>query len=346
MTERLNERDIYFDNLKFVLILLVVVGHFIEPFNFELTTGAVYQWIYSFHMPLFIFVSGYFCKNISYPKYYVNLVSTLLVPYIIFQTLYTLFDYYTLGLERLNFTYFYPYWILWFLFSMMLWKKLLPYLLILKYPLAICIVISLMMGYALDVGYYASISRTLYFFPFFMMGLYFKREWLDTLKTRRNQIISLAALVLGFTLMYILSPVMHTSWFFGSLPYVEFGIDTWYAAGYRLMTYVFTICMGLAVLIMVPGSRLPFTRMGEHTMYVFLLHGFLVKTMLHYGWFEAFDSALGKVLLVVIGTAVTFTLSSSWIKRGFRWIVEPNVQFLIKNRVRFKAKKHQKKEEF
>lgn len=74
MQERLHERDVYFDNLKFILILLVVIGHFMEPFNAERTTQAVYQFIYSFHMPLFIFAAGYFSKSIRYPKYYVNLV--------------------------------------------------------------------------------------------------------------------------------------------------------------------------------------------------------------------------------------------------------------------------------
>lgn len=346
MQERLQERDVYFDNLKFILILLVVVGHFMEPFNGERTTQAVYQFIYSFHMPLFIFAAGYFSKSIRYPKYYVNLVSSLLVPYVIFETLYTLFDFYTQGQDKLNFTYFYPYWILWFLFSMMLWKMLLPYLLILKYPLAICIGMSLMMGYALDVDYYASISRTLYFFPFFIMGFYFKREWLDRLKTRRNVISSVVIVTIGFGLLYTLSPVLSTSWFYGSLPYLEFGIDAWYAAGYRLLTYLFTVVMGLSVLTIVPNSKLPFTHLGEHTMYVFLLHGFLVKGMLYYGWLEPFDSAFGRVMLVVVGIAVTCMLSSAWVRRCFGWVVEPNVQFLFKKRIRRKAKEAQKKEEF
>lgn len=113
-------RDAYFDNLKFILILLVVVGHLIEPFNGEAAMGAIYQFIYSFHMPLFIFAAGYFAKCIQSPKQYVGLLSGLVVPYFIFETLYTLFDYYMQGLDRLDFTYFYPNWILWFLFSMML----------------------------------------------------------------------------------------------------------------------------------------------------------------------------------------------------------------------------------
>lgn len=78
-------------------------------------------------------------------------------------------------------------------------------------------------------------------------------------------------------------------------------------------------------------------------MYVFLLHGFLVNGMLHYRWLEPFDSAFGRVMLVVLGIAVTCMLSSAWVRRSFGWIVEPNVQFLFKKRIRRKAKEAQKR---
>lgn len=170
----MKQRDAYFDNLKFILILLVVVGHLIEPFNGETVMGTIYQFIYSFHMPLFIFAAGYFAKRIQSPKQYADLLSGLVVPYFIFETLYTLFDYYMQGWERLDFTYFYPNWILWFLFSMMLWKMLLPYLLMLKYPLVVCFAMSIMLGYSIDVDYYASISPRCISCPFFSLDMFLK----------------------------------------------------------------------------------------------------------------------------------------------------------------------------
>ena len=54
-------RDSYWDCLKFYLIFLVVLGHTLELSNNEGTVNrAVYNCIYLFHMPLFVFISGRF----------------------------------------------------------------------------------------------------------------------------------------------------------------------------------------------------------------------------------------------------------------------------------------------
>ncbi|WP_251035850.1 hypothetical protein [Paenibacillus sp. ISL-20] len=146
---------------------------------------------------------------------------------------------------------------------MMLWKMLLPYLLMLKYPLVVCVVMSVMLGYSIDVDYYASISRTLYFLPFFLVGYYFKREWLDVIKTRQFQLLSLVLLAAGFALLYTLLLILHTNWFYGALPYQEFGLESWYAGFYRIITYAFTVIMGLCVLSLIPESKTPFTDRGS-----------------------------------------------------------------------------------
>ena len=57
----MNEREQYWDAVKALLIILVVVGHaiqFLEGGDFW--SNPVFKGIYMFHMPLFIMVSGYF----------------------------------------------------------------------------------------------------------------------------------------------------------------------------------------------------------------------------------------------------------------------------------------------
>ena len=56
-------RDSYWDTLKFVLIFLVVYGHVLAIDNEEGSVNrAVFNLIFCFHMPLFVFVSGRFSQ--------------------------------------------------------------------------------------------------------------------------------------------------------------------------------------------------------------------------------------------------------------------------------------------
>ncbi len=48
------ERDYFFDNLKAVLIFLVVLGHFLLPIRGDNPLVVVKRLIYVFHMPLFV----------------------------------------------------------------------------------------------------------------------------------------------------------------------------------------------------------------------------------------------------------------------------------------------------
>ena len=57
------KRDIRLDNLRGLLITIVVIGHFLLPlYRTRFVTGLIYT-IYIFHMPCFIMLSGYFAKK-------------------------------------------------------------------------------------------------------------------------------------------------------------------------------------------------------------------------------------------------------------------------------------------
>ncbi|WP_052356695.1 acyltransferase family protein [[Clostridium] dakarense] len=64
-------KNYFVDNLKVLLIFLVVFGHLIERYiNTNDTLMGMYMFIYTFHMPLFIFISGFLSKNIHKSKKY------------------------------------------------------------------------------------------------------------------------------------------------------------------------------------------------------------------------------------------------------------------------------------
>jgi fucose 4-O-acetylase-like acetyltransferase len=67
----------YIDQLKGIAILLVVMGHFIQYNTQEGTSNALFALIYSFHMPLFIFISGYVAQKTIRPAIFLNFIAFL-----------------------------------------------------------------------------------------------------------------------------------------------------------------------------------------------------------------------------------------------------------------------------
>lgn len=109
MTRRL----LWLDNLKGFLIILVVLGHSVQCLNPDFQKDILFRYIYSFHMPLFIFVSGYACyrETIKFEmikKRYLQ----LMIPYIVWSIIIFI----TQGHLRLWEMFVYPERSLWFLY--------------------------------------------------------------------------------------------------------------------------------------------------------------------------------------------------------------------------------------
>lgn len=115
-------RDSYWDSLKFNLILLVVLGHTLE---IVVTDGsfsrALYNSIYLFHMPLFIFVSGRF-SHVKDTKSFNRSIFKLLETLIIFQIIRSFVIPFIWG-DNIEWKYLIvPNWILWYLMSLIWWR--------------------------------------------------------------------------------------------------------------------------------------------------------------------------------------------------------------------------------
>ncbi|MBU7465991.1 hypothetical protein KGI17_16420, partial [Lactiplantibacillus pentosus] len=58
------KRDIVADNLKAILIILVVLGHVMGFMRVSKLTYLI-NCIYSFHMPAFVFINGYLLSSLK-----------------------------------------------------------------------------------------------------------------------------------------------------------------------------------------------------------------------------------------------------------------------------------------
>ncbi|WP_046226328.1 acyltransferase family protein [Paenibacillus dauci] len=327
----MTKRDAYFDNVKFLLILLVVIGHLVEPLYDDPLLRPLYLFIYSFHIPMFVLVSGYFAKNIGTGDYLNKVISRLVIPYLAFETLYSLFDYWIYDRNELVFSYFTPYWLMWFFFSMILWKVAMPYIIRIRYALPIAIAVALLAGYANDAQYYASVSRTIVFFPFFLIGYYLDKSMISRLHTRVMRIVSAVALGVSFAMIVFYSQLYRKEWFYGSFSYESLGHNEWSAGIYRIGVYALAIVVGGAVLSLVPRRNLPVVSgMGMNTLYTYLLHGFIVMALTAGGLYDILDSAASKWLLIPMGIAITVILSLSSIRTWLRWLIEPRARRIFK----------------
>ena len=115
------ERNYKIDNIRFLAMFLVVFAHMIELFA-DCEQNLIYRIIYSFHMPLFIFISGYVAR-FDRDKILKKFIPT----YLIFQTIYKIFDcLYVQDIDKITITYSNPYWFLWYLFILIGYYLLIP----------------------------------------------------------------------------------------------------------------------------------------------------------------------------------------------------------------------------
>ena len=82
----------YIDYAKCFAILFIVVGHIIQSFSVWSTDDPLFKFIYSFHVPLFFFLSGYvaqmtrekgFSKGVR--SFLLRKIETLLLPFLIWS---------------------------------------------------------------------------------------------------------------------------------------------------------------------------------------------------------------------------------------------------------------------
>lgn len=135
-------RDEYIDNVKGILILLVVASHTIGQtvHTFDPSSG-VYRWIYLFHMPAFVLMAGAMTSTRELGGKQVRaLVKTVILPYTVFQLAYLLLLFFNgrpvgWGVDA----FLTPVYALWFLPALILWRLSTPFLLRIRpaLPLAI-----------------------------------------------------------------------------------------------------------------------------------------------------------------------------------------------------------------
>src|SRR5690348_2486217 len=326
-TARRTDRYPALDNARFILIALVVVGHLIEQLvHTGPTADALYRWIYLFHMPAFVLISGALSSPVLTRRRLVRIVTGLLLPYVLFQTLYPAWDAWLSGSGDWSQGYLTPYWLLWYLLSLACWRLMLPVFARLKYPLPIAVAVALAAGAVSWIGYPFSLSRTLVFFPLFVLGFRLRARRLQhlggTAARKGLAVLVLAGTAAGAWFLRGLDP----QWLYASVDYGTLGVAPAVGAGVRLALLAASSACALSVLTLVP-RRPRWAGAGRRSIDAYLLHGFLVRAALAAGGFAWLDGAIpqGAALVVVIaaGWLIAAVLSTRIVDRMARPLMRP-----------------------
>lgn len=303
-----NGRDLYWDSLKFILIFLVVLGHTLE---INIPDGsvnrAIYNTIYLFHMPLFVFVSGRFSHIKDRDKYKKGILR-LIETYVVFQIVYSLILPLVKGEELLWKYLIVPNWIMWYLMCLIWWRLFIyftpPSLLKTKRNiLLLASILTCVLGGFIPIGHPFEVQRTLVFLPFFLMG-YYSTKFDVRSALERIPVWSAIVLFIGTFFIFFFFLNFNLSWLLSAGQHFwETNPSTWIRIISRIIYLPFALGGIVMAMRLVPSIDV-FSRWGRETLFIFIFHPFVLEIFKYFagkGLLDVSQPLLYLYSILVIG---------------------------------------------
>ena len=313
----MRERIYKFDNIKFLLILLVVIGHCVEIYIDRYDSmKKVFIFIYSFHMPLFIFLSGLFQKRVYHFKdlplkklcYYFYL---MIIMYSLLVLSNDLFE------VSLPFSFLASYDVHWYLFVIIVYTLMIPVIsrLNLNVLFIISFILGCFIGFDRGIGDYLYLSRMIVFFPFFCLGVIFSDKKNMLLKVTNNSILKFLSLCIIIFFIYICYKRLDLVWkykmlFTGKNAFNIIDSISNCSYRHRFITYMISLVMGFSFLCIIPNKNIKIiTKLGRRTLQVYIFHKFLLYFLYNLGLFDFLEKVFElKIVFVLLMISIIITL--------------------------------------
>ncbi|MEF9990608.1 MAG: acyltransferase family protein [Romboutsia sp.] len=319
------EKNYFIDNLKVLLIFLVVFGHLIERYiDTNNTLMGIYMFIYTFHMPLFIFISGFLSKNVNKSKKV--FFRSLLLPYIVLNIIWSILAY--LYTKDTIIPILYPGWTLWFLLSLFFWRISLKYLIKIKFILPISFILGVLAGF-IPNGSILSISRTFVFLPFFLLGYYADINKLKDILDRGNIKLSIIGVIFFVLCILTLAEnnVIDYKFLYGSYSYSELGLSVLQGILYRIILYISSILLSVFICQATTTKKNYFTHMGKSTMYVYTFHIYIVLLVFYI--LPIWDKSIFTNWIILLSPLfITYILSRDFFGKAYNYIFNHIARFI------------------
>ncbi len=320
-----SEHDTFINNCKGILILLVVLGHSLEFLREDFFISKyIYMFIYSFHMPVFIFISGYLSKNID--KVRDEAVKNFFVPYLFFNLIWIILKLIGFIFFRENFVentdYYYfslltPGWALWYILALFFWKMFLKDLLKIKNIVSISLLFGVFSGFFKEFNTFVSLSRIVSFTPFFLAGYFSKKELLDAFR-KKSKLLSIVIIILTIVCNYLLIKInMPTEFFWMDKPFYSFGISNLFGVFLKTVIYILGFLFIFVFCNLVTVKENIFTKFGKNTFSIYLLHTFLLGICIGISYFINND-VLKLIFFIIVSIFITYILGKERLNTGLK----------------------------
>lgn len=262
------------DNIRFILLFNVIMEHMLTQTGctqYPIITLVV-NWSRLITMPGFCFLSGYFSKKTD--KCYETAISDFLLPYLVFNGLFVLV--FGQGADSNNILS--PTFLYWYLLSMFTWKIMAKALIKMRFILPLTFVAALIVGCFEDVHNFLSLSRTIVFLPYFILGMKMSREDVAKIENLpKALVIPLVAVTLAVMGWLNLKGIYDHEFYYNWNSYAFFGMGPVKGMLFRILGYVASSILVVGLFSLMPDRELPVVKDGgRRTMVPYVLHAYLV----------------------------------------------------------------------
>ena len=317
-----------FDNIRAFLIIMVVLGHGLTPFLSSHLIKATTLWLYTYHMPLFVFLGGLFSKKaINGDSFYIPRI----VSYLILGFLMKIAVHGTLLLCGRNpaFSWLDEKGVAWYIFAMAAHLVITRLVRKLPHTALLCggTAFAVAAGYLNFIDDTLVLSKTIVFFPFFYLGYIVDTDKLLHIICRKNVRIASSVFLILFTAgIFLLTDGIYSLryLFSGNNPYYEFG-DDWYFIGglLRLGGYVLSSLVSFCFMSVMPKREIPFfTIIGTNSLSTYVFHR-PVQYALESLFFISLAAALEPITVLLLTLGVSYIISIILAQKPFFFVLKP-----------------------
>lgn len=172
-----------------------------------------------------------------------------------------------------------------------------------KYLFVFSILIGLFVGYINSISWKYSASRIIVFFPYFILGYLYKNKENKINTVIKNKKIALAVFIIISIIIIVFSKEININYFFCAMSYSSLKLSGCYGLIYRVSLYVVQFLMLFSFFKLIPNKEKKITPMGRSTLYIYLLHGFVVKLLLSINYYKNFG--IKKFISLIIIMLIT-----------------------------------------